>query len=48
MERLEIKLTADELKLLNGRNAVLQLHTFIIDAIIGQTETIEIRISLRE
>ena len=48
MERLEVKLTADELKTLNEGNAVLQLHTSITDALIGQTETIEVRISVRE
>lgn len=48
MERLEVRLTADELNALNEGDAVLQLHTSIIDAMIGQTETIEIRITIRE
>ncbi len=48
MERLEVKLTAYELKDLNGGDAVLQLHTWITDALIGQTETMEVRISIKE
>lgn len=47
MERLEIKLTADELRILNDGNEVLILNTSIIDALISQTEIIEIRISVR-
>lgn len=47
MERLEIKLTAIELEILNEGNAVLQLHASLDGALIGQTE-IEVKISIRE